>query len=211
MTPPSLARGTKLERFSLAERCTHWLVAASFVYSALTGLSLWSPRLYWLAALFGGGSTVARWHPWAGVIFAAVFSLLFRAWRRQMLLDADDRLWLRHGRRFIAHEESGLLESGRFNAGQKALFWVQAASGLTLLASGVVLWWPESMPRLLRLAAVLLHPAAAVVSISGLIVHIYMGTAAVPGALRSMTRGWVSARWALLHHARWYREARRDE
>ena len=211
MTPTSPTPNPKLERFSLPERCTHWLVAGSFVYSALTGLSLWSPRLYWLAAVLGGGPTVARWHPWAGVIFATVFSLMFRRWHRPMRLDSDDRLWLRHSHRFIAHEESGLLESGRFNAGQKALFWVQALSGLTLVVSGVVLWWPESMPRLLRVSAVLVHPAAAVVSISGLIVHIYMGTAAVPGALRSMTRGWVSARWALLHHAKWYRELRRGE
>jgi formate dehydrogenase subunit gamma len=201
----------KLERFSLAERATHWLVAASFVYAVLSGLSLWSPRLYWLAAVLGGGPTMARWHPWAGAVFAAMFAILFRWWRRQMWMDADDRLWLRHGHRFMAHQESGLLESGRFNAGQKALFWVQSVSGLALLATGLVLWWPETMPRGLREAAVLLHPAAAVVSIAGLIVHIYMGTAAVPGALRSMTRGWVSDRWAQMHHSKWHREVRRGE
>lgn len=199
-----------IERFTLAERITHWLVAAAFVYTALTGLSLWSPRLYWLAAVLGGGSTVAAWHPWAGVIFAALFATMMRRWHQPMRLDHEDRLWLRDSHRFIRHEESGLPESGRFNAGQKALFWTQAASGLVLLVSGLVLWWPEWMPRTARVAAILLHPVAAVVSIGGLIVHVYMGTAAVPGALRSMTRGWVSARWAALHHGKWYRETRRQ-
>ena len=202
-------RNPRIERFSLAERVTHWLVALSFVYAALSGLALWSPRLYWVAAVLGGGSTVARWHPWAGLLFAGVFATMFRRWQGQMRLDADDKLWLRHGQRFIMHEESGLLESGRFNAGQKSPFWMQAAAGLALLASGIVLWWPEMMPRWLRVAAVLVHPVAAVVAIGGLVVHIYMGTAAVPGALRSMVQGWVSPGWARLHHAKWYRELRR--
>jgi formate dehydrogenase subunit gamma len=104
------------------------------------------------------------------------------------------------------NDEAGLPESGRFNAGQKVLFWVQAVSTLLLLASGVVLWFPESMARGLRLAAVLVHPATAVVSMAAIIVHIYMGTAAVPGALRGMIRGWVTARWAAAHHPKWYRE-----
>ena len=200
----------KIERFSVIDRVVHWLVALSFLYAALTGLALWSPRLYWLAYLFGGGTTVRAWHPWGGIVFALVFSTMYARWRRPMRLDADDRMWLRFSHRFIFHEEWGLLESGRFNGGQKALFWVQATSGLVLLASGVVLWWPESMPRWLRLAAVLLHPMASVVSIAGIIVHIYMGAVAVPEALRGMVQGWVTSRWAATHHPKWLRELTRD-
>jgi formate dehydrogenase subunit gamma len=62
------------------------------------------------------------------------------------------------------------------------------------------------MPRGLRLAAVLVHPAVAVVSIAGIILHIYMGTAAVPGALRGMVSGWVTDAWARAHHPKWHRE-----
>ncbi len=199
----------KIDRFSFRERAVHWLVALSFLYATLTGLALWSPRLYWLATIFGGGSTVRGWHPWGGVIFIAVFALMFRAWHRQMALDADDRRWLRLAHRYAVHDETGLPEAGRFNAGQKALFWMQASSGLLLLASGVVLWWPEVMPRALRLGAILLHPLAAIVSIGGLIIHIYMGTAAVPEAFRGMIQGWVKPGWARSHHPKWYREASR--
>ena len=203
-----LTEPRKVARFSLAERIVHWTVALAFLYAALTGLSLWSPRLYWLSSVFGGGATVARWHPWAGVLFAGVFAVMFRTWHSQMRLDRDDHLWLRHGHRFMMHEEFGLVEAGRFNAGQKSLFWLQALNGLLLLATGLVLWWPESMPRALRVSAVLIHPVAAIVSIGGLIVHIYMGTAAVPGAFRSMLQGWVKPGWAALHHPKWYREVR---
>ena len=93
-----------------------------------------------------------------------------------------------------------LPEAGRFNAGQKDVVLGAVGRPLVLFASGLVLWWPELMPRALRLAAVLVHPLAAIASIGGIIVHIYMGTAAVPGALRGMIQGWVSPGWAASHH-----------
>ena len=59
----------RIERFSFIERMMHWLAALSFLYAALTGLALWSHRLYWLAAVFGGGETVRGWHPWRNSIY----------------------------------------------------------------------------------------------------------------------------------------------
>ncbi len=200
---------TRVVRFRAAERTVHWAVALAFLYATLTGLALWSPRLFWLSAIFGGGTTVRAWHPWGGVLFALFFAVMFRAWKRQMRLDGDDRRWLRLAYRYAVHDESGLPEAGRFNAGQKALFWMQASSGSLLLLTGLVLWWPEIMPRPLREISVLIHPIAAVVSIGGLIIHVYMGTAAVPGAFRGMTQGWVTSEWAASHHSKWYREIRR--
>jgi len=196
----------RVSRFSVAERVIHWLVALSFLYVALTGLAIWSPRLYWLAAVFGGGFTVRAWHPWAGLLFVVFFTAMFRNWRRQMRLDRDDRRWLRLSHRYAVHDFAGLPEAGRFNAGQKSLFWMQAIFGLLLIASGIVIWWPAVMPRLLREIAVLIHPTAAVISIGGIILHIYMGTAAVPGSFRGMIQGWVTPGWAASHHPKWYRE-----
>ncbi len=199
----------KIHRFSVRERAVHWLAALTYVYAALSGLALWSPRLYWLSALFGGGPTVRGWHPWGGLLFVLFFALMFSAWIQPMRLDGDDRRWLRLARKYAAHDFEGLPEAGRFNAGQKMLFWTQAAAGILLVLSGVVLWWPESMPRALRELAVLVHPIMAILSIAGIILHIYMGTAAVPGSLRAMTQGWVTPSWAASHHAKWYRAIRR--
>ena len=198
----------KVIRFTLAERLVHWLVALSFLYAALTGLSLWSPRLYWLASIFGGGVTVRGWHPLGGLLFVLIFSVMFVSWKRQMRLDSDDRRWLRMAHRYAAHDYAALPEAGRFNGGQKSLFWLQSANGVLLLLSGIVLWCPESMTRPLREAAVLVHPISGILAIAGLIVHIYMGTAATPGAFRGMTQGWVKPGWAASHHAKWYRETR---
>lgn len=196
----------RIVRFSFTERAVHWMAALSFVYAALTGLSLWSPHLFWLASVFGGGETVRWGHPWGGIFFAVVLGVMYKKWARQMRLDADDRQWLRRVRDYATHQEEGLPEAGRFNAGQKMLFWSQAAVTLVLFASGVVLWWPEWMPQAARLAAILIHPAAAVASIGAIIVHIYMGTAAVPEAFRGMIQGWVRPGWAAAHHPKWRRE-----
>jgi formate dehydrogenase subunit gamma len=182
------------------------MTALSFLYAAFTGLSLWSPPLFWLSSLFGGGEAVRRWHPWGGVAFAIALGLMFRSWAKDMRLDSDDREWLRQAHRYAVHDEKGLPEAGRFNAGQKTLFWVQSLAALLLFTSGVVLFWPDAMPRGLRLTAVLVHPSAAVVAIAGILLHIYMGTAAVPGALRGMIQGSVPEAWARAHHPRWYRE-----
>jgi formate dehydrogenase subunit gamma len=200
----------RVVRFSVRERVVHWAVALAFVYAALTGLALWSPRLYWLGAVLGGGTTIRGWHPWGGVIFAGVFALMFVGWHRPMRLDPDDRRWLKMMRRYAAHDFGAMPGAGRFNGGQKALFWLQALNLTLLAATGIVLWFPESMSRTLREIAVLIHPAAAIAAIGGLIVHVYMGTAATPGAFRGMTQGWVSARWAASHHPRWQREREGD-
>jgi len=200
---------SRIVRFSAVERFVHWTVALVFVYVALTGLALWSPRLFWVASMFGGGTTARAWHPWAGALFAAVLAVMFVRWAGWMRLDADDRRWLGKAHRYAVHDHTALPEAGRFNAGQKVLFWFQGASTLVLLLSGIVLWFPESMSRLLREAAVLVHPIAAIGSIAGIIVHIYMGTAAVPKALRGMIQGWVTPGWAALHHPKWYREIRK--
>lgn len=199
----------KIPRFDFGERAAHWMAAISFLYAALTGLALWSHKLYWLAYVFGGGATVRGWHPWGGVVFALALGVMFSRWARQMRLDADDRTWLRLSHRYMVHDESGLPEAGRFNAGQKMLFWMQSAMALLLFASGLVLWWPEIMPRALRLLAIVVHPAAALGAIGGIIVHIYMGTAAVPEAFRGMIQGWVRPGWALSHHPRWFKEISR--
>jgi len=43
-----------------------------------------------------------------------------------------------------------------------------------------------------------------------IVVHIYLGTAALPGTFQSMTRGTVTKSYARLHHPRWYRETTGD-
>lgn len=197
--------GGEIQRFTLKERLVHWAVGISFVYVMLTGLALFSPHLYWLAAVLGGGVTIRRWHPIIGVILFIATAWMYRLWRGDMKIDAEDKEWLRQIGKYIRNQEEGLPEAGRFNAGQKQLFWLQVISITLLLLSGIPLWFPHTFPHWLRLVSVFVHEIAALAAIGGLIVHIYMGTAVVRGSLRAIINGTVSHAWAKAHHPRWYR------
>ena len=84
----------------------------------------------------------------------------------------------------------------RFNAGQKLLFWGFFWCAIFLLLSGLILWFPQWIPwnlRFLRLLAVIVHPAAALITIGLFIIHVYMGTALARGSFGSVIRGDISA------------------
>jgi formate dehydrogenase subunit gamma len=48
--------------------------------------------------------------------------------------------------------------------------------------------------------------AAALATIGGFIIHVYMGTAMVRGGFTSIIRGEVSTAWARTHHRLWYEQ-----
>jgi formate dehydrogenase subunit gamma len=85
-----------------------------------------------------------------------------------------------------------------------------AVTGLLILLTGVVLWWPASFSQPLRSISILLHDVCFIGFFAAIVGHIYLGTAAEPGTFRSMTRGTVTKAWAKLHHPRWYREVMGD-
>jgi formate dehydrogenase subunit gamma len=78
----------------------------------------------------------------------------------------------------IQNQDDKMPPAGRYNAGQKALFWSFFYGAPVLLLTGLVLWFTESIPwnlRWLRFIAVLLHPIAALLTIGNFMIHIYMG------------------------------------
>lgn len=196
----------QIERFTLKERIIHWIVGISFVYLMLTGLALFTPHLFWLAHVLGGGPTIAKWHPLIGVVFFLALSWMFLLWRRQMKFDTQDKQWMKQIGKYIRNEDEGLPEAGRFNPGQKQLFWLETVSGILLLLSGIPLWFPHGTSQWLRLVSILVHEISALAAIGGFIVHVYMGTAVVSGSFSAMINGTVSRAWARTHHARWFRE-----
>ena len=53
-------------RYTLPERIVHWASALVYLYLLATGLAFYTPVLWWLAGLLGGGPTIRFWHPLAG-------------------------------------------------------------------------------------------------------------------------------------------------
>ena len=194
-------------RYTLGERVNHWIAGFSYLYLLITGLSFWSPYFFWMATLVGGGPTARFWHPWVGLVFMASAVYMFMVWRDDMRITETDRAWQDSLKHYVRNEDEALPPVDRFNAGQKWFFWLMFWGGLLLLLSGLVLWWTDSIPwslRWLRYLAVLVHAIAALATIGGFIIHVYMGTAMVRGSFTSIVRGDVTVPWAKKHHRLWY-------
>ena len=196
-------------RYTANDRTNHWIIAITFVLLALSGLALFHPSTFWLTAIFGGGQWTRILHPFVGVVmFVSFLILALRFWHHNVL-DSSDLQWLKQIDDVLAKREDKLPEIGRYNAGQKLLFFVMVACMILLLLSGIVIWrryFSFYFPiTLIRLAAVI-HAATAFVLIVGIIVHIYAALW-VKGSIRAMARGTVTLGWARKHHPRWFRES----
>jgi formate dehydrogenase subunit gamma len=205
----NMADANLIVRYTANERTNHWITAITFVLLALSGLALFHPSMFWLTAVFGGGQWTRILHPFVGVVmFVSFLILALRFWHHNVL-DSSDIQWLRQMDDVLAKREDKLPEIGRYNAGQKLLFFVMVACMILLLLSGIVIWrryFSFYFPvTLIRLAAVI-HAATAFVLIVGIIVHIYAALW-VKGSIRAMTRGTVTLGWARKHHPRWFRES----
>ena len=196
-------------RYTPNERTNHWITAITFVLLALSGLALFHPSMFWLTALFGGGQWTRILHPFVGVVmFVSFFILAVRFWHHNYL-DRDDVQWLRQIDDVLANREENLPEIGRYNAGQKLLFFTMVLCLILLLCSGVVIWrryFSVYFPiGVIRLAAVV-HATAAFVLIVGIVVHIYAALW-IKGSIGAMVRGTVTLGWARKHHPKWFRES----
>ena len=196
-------------RYTFVERMTHWLAAGSYIYLLATGLAFWSPWMFWIAVVLGGGQLSRMLHPWAGLIFVGSLLHMFQMWSKQMGFETVDREWWKSLHYYIRNQDEKMPPAGRYNAGQKVLFWSFFYAGIVLLLSGLVLWFTDSLPwslRWLRYAAVILHPVAALVTVANFMIHIYMGVFAERGAFGSVIRGDVSLTFAKRYHPGWYDE-----
>ena len=198
----------QIPRYSANERTNHWLIAISFILLALSGLALFHPAMYWLTALFGGGQWTRILHPFVGLfMFIAFFLLAGRMWGDNRI-QAHDRQWLRQLGDVVNNREENLPEVGKYNAGQKVLFFALVVSMIGLLLTGLVMWrpWLAAMfPINAVRAASLLHAVFALVIICLIIVHIYSAIW-VKGSMQAMLRGWVTRGWAWKHHRAWLRD-----
>lgn len=205
----------RVRRYSGSARINHWLVAITFVLLMVSGLALFHPSLYGLSALFGGGAVVRWLHPWLGVVLTVAFLGLFVRFFIANLPETTDFVWLAKIRHVLAGREEYLPEVGKYNAGQKFVFWSQAILISVMFVTGLGMWegshatvkqWFGFTPTIdqLRLAA-LLHAGAAVLTIAIWIIHVYAAIW-VRGTISAMTRGTVSAGWGWRHHRKWLRK-----
>jgi formate dehydrogenase subunit gamma len=198
----------KIQRYNAKERINHWIVAITFVILALSGLALFHPAMFWLSFVLGGGPWTRILHPFIGLMMFLCFAILALGFWRHNLIEKNDIAWLKGIRDVVNNREESLPPVGRYNGGQKLLFWMMIGCMIGLLLSGIVIWraWFSWLfPIFVIRAAVVLHALCGFLLIVGIVVHIYAALW-IKGTVGAMTRGTVSRAWARKHHPAWYRK-----
>jgi formate dehydrogenase subunit gamma len=209
--PPT---GRLIQRFSKTERTVHWTVAISFSVLGITGLVMGLGKYLVIPVI---GHSVFSWiavvskhvHDFTGPIFAVSLPVLIAIFIRDNLPKMYDLQWLKTFGGMLS-KDSPEVPSGRFNAGEKGLFWVlPCLFGVLLVVSGLILDFPNfGQPRTVMQQANLVHLVAALLAIAVACFHIYLGTVGQRGAYEAMRTGYVDEIWAKEHHGYWYGEVR---
>ncbi|TVR07529.1 MAG: formate dehydrogenase subunit gamma [Salinarimonadaceae bacterium] len=207
--------GRTIQRFNAIERFGHWLLAATFIVLALTGLNLLFGRAL-ILPLVGEGAfgTISAWgkiaHNYLAWPFMLALVIVFVAWVIHNLPSRTDVEWIKQG--------GGLFKKGvhppakKFNAGQKAIFWSVIIGGVALSWTGVMLLFPEwagssSDWQFYQV----IHAIVAGVLTAIIIAHIYIGSVGMEGAFDAMGTGQVDENWAREHHSLWVEEVKARE
>jgi formate dehydrogenase subunit gamma len=212
--PPSASTAQRVPpgrilRYSFRERLVHWLAALSYIYLLLTGLAFWSPWLFWIAVVLGGAPVSRMLHPWFGLVFFIGILQMYGLWSSQMGFNDVDRAWMNSMSHYIQNQDESMPPAGRYNAGQKMLFWGFILFGTLLFLSGLVLWFPEYIPwslRWVRYISVVVHASSAMATVGLFLIHVYMGVFAERGALDSVIHGDVTEDFVRRFHPGWYKE-----
>lgn len=203
---------TTVDRYPGRVRVNHWVTAISLILLTISGAALFHPSLFFLSSLFGGGSNTRALHPWIGVVLLASFAILFLQMVRHNVWNRSDTEWMKHAGEVMSGHEENVPEVGKYNGGQKLVFWLMTLAILVLFGTGLMIWYEyfgASFTIEQQRFAHIVHALAAIAMVLVVIVHIYAGFY-VRGTISAMTEGKVTGGWAFRHHRRWLRQEARE-
>lgn len=203
----------KVYAFSKYVRLVHLIAAISWVILVPTGvIMMWGD-------LFGGGFFVRlmkNLHGIATILFAISIVPMFLMWGKRMLLSLYDIKWMMIVGGYLSKIKNPV-PAGKFNAGQKAWFWVAMLGGFVMILTGAAMYFLNfntpilssvfglTQVEVLRLAAIV-HNIIGIVCAVFLLVHIYMAVFAIKGAIHSIITGYKEEEEVYILHHYWYQE-----
>jgi formate dehydrogenase subunit gamma len=201
--------GRTIVRFNGFERFVHWMTAVCFIVLAISGLNITFGRPLLLPLI--GLEAFSEWSQWLKYAhnylsfpFTMGVVLIFLMWIAGNIPNKADVDWARRGGGLIGHDHP---PAYRFNAGQKAIYWIVVIGGGLVAASGYVLMFPFYTTGIEGMQiAQIVHAIVAVLFIAVMLAHIYIGTIGMEGAFEAMGSGKVDVNWAREHHSLWLDE-----
>ncbi|PRY23076.1 formate dehydrogenase gamma subunit [Aliiruegeria haliotis] len=235
--------GRTMLRFGGFDRWMHWTTAGSFILLGLTGLVSMYGRQFLIPVMgLEAHATLALWSKlihnnvcWAFMIGVV---LIFFKWVAYNIPNWNDVKWMLVLGGLFNHDIHP--PAGKFNAGQKLIFWSVMFLSVCVVATGLSLLMPFRAPvfeglfgwinslgmlPLVGLADLpaalspqqemqytqLAHAVFAFLFMAMIIGHIYIGTLGMEGAFDAMGSGYVEEQWAKEHHSIWYDEMKAKE
>jgi len=202
--------GVLIPRFTLFARWVHWVGAVTFMILAFTGLVLLYGKLVLIPVLgaegFGVTASVGKWlHDVISPLFiVALIFMIFTFLKESLINFKVDMMWFLRAGGYLGGKHPS---AEKVNAGQKLWYWAVALGGLAIVASGLIMYFPNfEQGRVLLQDAHMIHTLASVFVIAFMIVHIYLASFGVEGALECITTGYCDSNWAKEHHDLWYEE-----
>lgn len=197
-----------LLRTPLLVRFCHVFIVILFILTALSGLSLFFPSIKAFGLVLGTPQLVRELHPFlGGIVFILLMFMLIRL-AHHNIPNRDDVRWLKHINRIIAGKEPEDIPIGKYNAGQKILFWCIMSLITVLMITGIIMWrryFAQYFPIDILRLAIFFHSLAAIGLILLIIGHAYMAFW-VKGSVKGMISGYVSRAWARKNHSKWYHD-----
>ncbi len=201
-------RKDQILRTKFPERLCHWMIVVCFFLAATSGLSWFFPTFSWLSAFLGSPQMARVLHPFLGIVVFIGLCYMFVKFVKYNLPAKTDVIWFKNVDKVLLGDHSQKLRIGKYNAGQKILFWAIMASIVVLLISGLIMWrayFAEFFPIPVLRLAILAHSVAGIGLILLILGHIYLAIW-VRGSITGMVTGYVSKAWARQHHDRWSEE-----
>lgn len=206
--------GRTVTRFGGFERFIHWLTAGCFIILALSGLNLTFGKAL-VAPVLGEGAfaTLAGWgkiaHNYLSFPFMFGLVLMLVVWIKDNIPGKVDLEWVKAG--------GGILKKGehppapRFNAGQKAIFWIVIIGGLAMSVSGWHLLFPFGEGHTVsdQQFWANVHAVGSMLFIAVMLAHAYIGSVGMEGAFDAMGSGEVDENWAREHHSLWLEQEKK--
>jgi len=205
--------GRWVPRFNLLERAAHWITAISFIVLALTGLVITFGRFTLIPLIghpnFTALSEISKYlHNFSSLPFVFGLVLMVLFWLKDNIPNRTDIRWIREMLSSPGRNDTHV-PVGRFNAGQKGIFWVVVLGGLLMAVTGWLMLAPFYVTGIGGMQIVhVVHSVLAALMVAVILAHIYIGTLGMEGAFSAMGRGEVDENWAKEHHPAWYEKIR---
>lgn len=202
--------GRLVQRFTEVEVFVHWFTAFSFIIQAITGLTMMYGKFYLMPILGQEAfATLLQYGKYAHNFISFSFMLgvlaMIVLWARDNIWDDYDPGWILSAGGLFS--KGSHPPAGKFNFGQKSMFWMAVIGGGTMAYTGLNLMFPFLFGDLQDMQLYQgIHAVLGIIMATAILGHIYIGTLGMVGAFSAMGTGYVDENWLRENHSAWYEE-----